>query len=404
MAKSTNHIDQIFKPAGNHLTYSQMKSYLNDTLNKKEKRVIELHLASCTFCNEAINGLEKENDFSAFEASLANLQKKVSDQTQVSVPKIISLKRRYLAAAATILLLIAVSFMVYLRINERYSKEVFAQHYEKYQERDDNNNQQIPLVIDNQSIEDTSLSNEIVSKPIIGANSSSAPSSTMETLQENIGLEESNIEDEPLRIVDDSQPDVIVDSKKQSEAIFEESSDDEVNFNSTGNKASNSIPTAGMTDSIITIRANSDAPQTEFIEPVEISETVVQNGASNAKMSAYEIYNLNIEAAVSAYEEDRYQDCIHIADELILRDTADYRSRLYRGLAFLAIDNPTKAIRDFDVLIDNNVSTLLNDAMWYKALALLNKGRKRKAIALLKQIKASDSPYADEAGKTLDEM
>ncbi len=396
MVKSNNHIDQIFQAAGKHLSYDQMKAYLQHTLGKQEERNIEIHIASCGLCSEALEGLEIENDYPAFETSLHNLQKKVAGRSNTKPAKIIVFNRKFMAAAAMVLLLIAVSFMVYLKVNERYAKEVFAQHYEKYDFRNDLNKAPISSTDKAETGKDT-LQKPFRSTSVNDSGVSPNMSPIITDGPGNDQLTETPVpvtEDVSMADFEESEPELA----KKNENLYENKLvRTEKPLNSAGNTAPVSV--VGDTNNVIN-QADSIA------EPALASRGTYHNDKweSNAKRDGYEAFKIDEGAVMSAYQEDRYQDCIDFANQLLETNKNDDQSRFYRGLAFLALQNPSRAIEDFDFLINKQAALFMDDAKWYKALALLDKGKKKKATILLKQIKWSDSKYAAKAGKILDEM
>jgi len=395
MVKLNNHINQIFQDSGNHLSYDQMKAYLQHSLGKQEERKIEIHIASCGLCSEALEGLDMENDFQTFETSLHNLQKKITSKSKIKTAKIIVFKRKYMAAAAIILLLIAVSFMVYLKVNERYAKEVFAQHYEKYDLRKGLNNLAISSTDEPETQKDTLKAS---SRNIADTKSGITPDMTNADAPQTDQLAEKPVFESDEYVIDSDF--------EESEPLLAKKSEYPNGNNLTrtekpSNYAGNTAPLSVVADTNIVLNQADD-----MAEPEPALKGTYQNDKreSNAKTEEYEVFAIDEDAVISAYQADRYQDCINFANQLLEINKNDDQSRFYRGLSFLALQYPSRAIEDFDFLINKHTELFMDDAKWYKALALLDKGKKKKAISLLKQIKLSDSKYAGKAANILDEM
>jgi hypothetical protein len=79
---------------------------------------------------------------------------------------------------------------------------------------------------------------------------------------------------------------------------------------------------------------------------------------------------------------------------------------LYKGLAYLATDQPGNAIPQFDLVLRAAVKggSPYYEAQWYAALAALKINDVSKAAAIARQIIQSDSPYKGRAGDLLREI
>ena len=95
--------------------------------------------------------------------------------------------------------------------------------------------------------------------------------------------------------------------------------------------------------------------------------------------------NYEFEKAMVDYKTGNYQLAISNWEKLRKlkpdNDTLDY----FIGAALLAGKEPAKSIACFDKVIASGKKGFLNEAYWYKGLALLGEGRKEEAMIELKK-------------------
>lgn len=94
--------------------------------------------------------------------------------------------------------------------------------------------------------------------------------------------------------------------------------------------------------------------------------------------------NYVFEAAMVDYKMGQYQKAINEWEQLLTANAANDTLNYFIGSAYLALDNSDKAITYFDKTLSVTQTAFLQEAQWYKALALLKNGNKEAAIELLK--------------------
>ena len=87
----------------------------------------------------------------------------------------------------------------------------------------------------------------------------------------------------------------------------------------------------------------------------------------------------------------------------MLADSAGTRefALLYLGHSYMGLNRSDLAIEAYTQLIDSASGALPGEAKWYMALCYLKKEKTSEAVALLKEISGSASPYRSEARKIL---
>ena len=88
-----------------HLTSAELAAYSQGNLSNKEMHRLELHLISCEFCNEALEGVLQIRE-AGLHKSLANIKAKTETKSSI---KINISKKQWMAMAASIALFAVVS-------------------------------------------------------------------------------------------------------------------------------------------------------------------------------------------------------------------------------------------------------------------------------------------------------
>jgi tetratricopeptide (TPR) repeat protein len=76
----------------------------------------------------------------------------------------------------------------------------------------------------------------------------------------------------------------------------------------------------------------------------------------------------------------------------------------FKGICYLLTDERHKAIKEFDIIIENMNPSYYDEAIYYKAIALLRLNKKEKALEQLKNLAGMFSPYAPKAKRLIDKI
>jgi TolA-binding protein len=82
----------------------------------------------------------------------------------------------------------------------------------------------------------------------------------------------------------------------------------------------------------------------------------------------------------------------------------DLNAYFYGGLCYYNINKSKKAIRYFDLAASHTYNTFKQEATWYKALSLLQKGDETRARSIMDDIVSENGFYAEHAKKKLNEF
>lgn len=76
----------------------------------------------------------------------------------------------------------------------------------------------------------------------------------------------------------------------------------------------------------------------------------------------------------------------------------------FKGICYLLTDELHKAIEEFDIIIEDMNPSYYDEAIYYKAIALLRSNQKEKALEQLNNLAGMFSPYAPKAKKLIDKI
>lgn len=76
----------------------------------------------------------------------------------------------------------------------------------------------------------------------------------------------------------------------------------------------------------------------------------------------------------------------------------------FKGICYLLTDELHKAIKEFDNIIEDMNPSYYDEAIYYKAIALLRSNKKEKALEQLNHLAGMFSPYTPKAKKLIDKI
>lgn len=103
-----NTYKHLFDTQG-HLTEQGLKQYATSHVTEEERTAIEQHTAICEMCADAAEGLGMFADESTLQTHISNIHQHVDERTQKQ-HRVVPFYRRYLSAAAVVLILFGVAW------------------------------------------------------------------------------------------------------------------------------------------------------------------------------------------------------------------------------------------------------------------------------------------------------
>lgn len=105
-----------------------------------------------------------------------------------------------------------------------------------------------------------------------------------------------------------------------------------------------------------------------------------------------------ISDAMQAFNKKQFANCIELLDLLLEINSDDVNIIFYKGMCSLYLKKHKQAIMYFDLAINNHVNVFLEEAQFYKAIALkfTNKDEAKSALLNIKKQKSFYSERAEE--------
>ncbi len=107
--------------------------------------------------------------------------------------------------------------------------------------------------------------------------------------------------------------------------------------------------------------------------------------------------------AMVHYNRKEYSRALEILKE-IPGAAQNPRVVFFKGICYLLTDKLHKAIKEFDIIIEDMNPSYYDEAIYYKAIALLRSNRKEKALEQLSHLAGMFSPYAPKARALIDKI
>jgi tetratricopeptide (TPR) repeat protein len=113
-----------------------------------------------------------------------------------------------------------------------------------------------------------------------------------------------------------------------------------------------------------------------------------------------------LEEGLNAYDHKSYAVALELFRKVLSIDPVNETALLFSGFSYLSIGpaDTRAAINCFDKLLQSRNKDLLDEAVWFKALALIKESKKEAAEKLLKDLSRKESPYQERAKELLKEM
>ncbi len=103
--------------------------------------------------------------------------------------------------------------------------------------------------------------------------------------------------------------------------------------------------------------------------------------------------NYNFDKAMIDYKLGDYQKAIDAWQKLLITNPANDTLHYFIGSAYMALDQPARAFKNFEWVMKSVKSNFKMDAYWYAGLSLLKQGEQEKASNYIRQ---SDNSKKDE--------
>lgn len=368
------------------LPRNEMQDYLADRLAGSRLRQVELHLADCELCSDAIDGLKLLTEAETNE-SLVKIDNRIGRKLK-DTPLIIVLVRRSIAIAAVLMVVIIGAFYLnefmdqkHLEVAQNISGKNEENKMTETNSVTEQDTQTTGTIKFTPPVEDLQESEKMVEQPTLNGNYEGTIS--MRDLKKK---ETTTISGDV--VMDDVPPVVETESIKNSN---EEKYDTKSVTTTTLDLEKDNIDfTVSGSSQQLTSPNNSYSASPTYSPQMQLDEVqIISSGKKNKNgkdKSLSEVY--------TRLEDQGLSDSVD----------ADIPSELFNlAMQYKSVGEKEKAIEELDKLIKLN-NDLKPQAMWEKALLLIELNKKDKAKTVLTDLSNINSSYKQKAIDKIKEL
>jgi len=381
------------------LTANEIEQYVSGTLNEKDKRRVELHLADCQMCNDEIDGYTLLKDKNTLPGIVAGLRKQVDEI--ISAGKIIPLQssgkkntKRILSIAASLILLLGAGFVINFYINNANKDLAETSATEQ------NLKEEAILNKSGESInveEKKTQTNGIVQK-----------NQNENTKTINVNLSDKN---------ENSRSDTETDKKEDTEYVAESEKikeyaeevtdediiiDNEIIDDVTGENAVADEKKASNSGTLVSGLAKDRKVKSENEKPAENISFMTTRGAGFKRKSTIdkkeiEKFKSMRESALLSYSMKIWDEALKDFNSYLKYKPNDYEIIYKSGISYYNLKKYNKALIQFNKVIGEGINRYVENAEWYKAQSLIKLGKKSEAKIILNTIIVKNGKYQSQA-------
>ena len=110
-----------------------MYAYMENRLTSQERRIVEVHLASCELCSDALEGLSLVRDKDKIRKIVSDINEKITAKNIGIKPKSFWMNYRFSIAAALAFLVISIgAYFMITTNNEKTDQKIFAEKFKPF--------------------------------------------------------------------------------------------------------------------------------------------------------------------------------------------------------------------------------------------------------------------------------
>lgn len=113
-------------------------------------------------------------------------------------------------------------------------------------------------------------------------------------------------------------------------------------------------------------------------------------------------YNDYLEKALFKLKKQKHTEAIIMLDDILKKYPEDINSKFYKGIAYYQLEKYSKAINNFNLVLNDTINIFNPEAKWKKTLCLLHTNKK-EGIIMLKEIVDEAGFYSQKAIIKLEE-
>ncbi len=414
----------LFEDSG-CLSLAGYRALIAKSLEGNEKEIAEKHLFSCELCQGAIEGLKLEaSDIKVLKTVSAMKQKAQGSTKKVKVWP-------FIAAAASILFLVAIGNKFLKSTAEETNQKLFAQEMKPYPlpledsvftEYDIPENEKselkLPLAettlkssqkdlkaidqIENKNYKNLATEDIVFEKPKLDAGIENYSSLADEESADDFSPAVSKAPEKETKPL----------SKKIAEGDFESANKDTVALSYSDKFAQDHIQSINATGSAI----NNTPSSVQYSAPISMNEVEISSSKKNrnimpeaaSKSSVSRADNdyqkLNYKEADAFYKLGKFAEASQLYEEILLNQPLDAKARFFAGVSRLQSGDAHRANLHFTQILTQPKHQYLYPAKWYQALSLIRLNQKKDAIPFLKELAETKGEFKEKASSLLKEL
>lgn len=365
---------------GGCISSDMLLKYVKGELSGLERNQIERHLTSCEMCSDELEGLSLLADPNAIVEIESNLNRGV-DEDIIGAEKQKPVWGFYLRIAASIILLVGVSSLIYIRSFKDSQKKMTAEN--------------IAYDISKPSeIKDVPKAETNVIDGI--AKTKKQEFSQTEALKRMVQANKSQEERKELEVKYVAP--VVVDSVSVNEDV----SNDEIAELVVADKLDTLSLTGGISVSEKQVATEAFAPvkasSAEKKELLNASSKITIRGATSLN------YNSRKGMALSQYLIGNYKLALSSFREIDNLHPGIDSIQFYISMSRYNLNQFKESVDGFKKLSQDSNGSFFSEAQWYYALSLIKLGKINKADSVLRSIIDTNPKYKADALKELEEI
>ncbi len=388
---------------GSCLTPSEIEQYVSGSLNEKEKRSVELHIADCMLCSDAIEGfalLSDKNNLPFIVAELnKNVDNKIKKMSPAQAPIIKIFGKRFLSIAASFVLLLGMGFVIKFYLDNSADEKIA-----EARTLNENTEYKMPVSedlhdanLDENLTEDKTSPNskQVQTKPNI------AETKKTETLSEQVDnnapkeiIEESdNVAPKSDEVLAEAE-ELVLESDEADKNIVEENKKAAINSESIAlNKVKSNKIAASSKE-----QADKINPEPEAEKSVAFMTTrgAPAQRKKSSKKDAEQYKSLR-KSALLSYNMKIWNEALSDFNKYLAHVPNDFEIVYKTGMAYFHTKDYNKAIAQFNTVIKKSKSAYVADAQWYLAQSFVQLGDRASAENLLQKIIKQNGKYKKQA-------
>lgn len=356
-----------------HNDFDLFRKYYIGEMSAQEKAIFEKNLENDPFAQEAFEGfLALETDFKRI-SYIENTNMKFKEKTGLEKSAISLPIKTLMGIAASVVLLIASVFVI--QNNFTGSKAEWAKNDAK---------EHAPENVETESPADFFVDTTQVN---IESIVDSALAEALAPEQDAVIVKDAPIpkREEPKQLAKKEDKPKPLQAKENNKQI-----DDDDYF---GDKNSEK---RAVSKTVEEEKISVASPITGQYNAIEYTEDELEEKYKEKNISDYK-------TGIVAYNQSNYHKAIQSFNKALDNKTNINSANYYIGMSYFNLNKANKAINSFDKVIKTS-SSFADDAQWYKALSLINKGQKEKAKQELESLSNSNSSYKNAAQKKLNSL